>query len=911
MLYFVIFLLVCLGAIAATWKLWLPVAYPHLRDFLENSGQKKFLGHLMFFMATHFPGSDFTDEVVERLERLADEDAVSIENLKTCLEAARKSDPENEHTLSSLGGLYMDEGEYKKAFDVYKVLVARSPENKSYLERLIELTDATTADFSIDKSIHIYEELLQKSPDNMSILKKLGLLYQERVDVEKTTTTYSTLLKLDPSYLESYGVLADINFRKRNYEESFSHLKTLISLDQAAWDFVTKLLSKALSTEGTNDNFTTSFKAFLNDREISIDSRRKLASILESLSPSHPQYFQLAILKTAFGETGKAIDCLKTTIAHFPNRRDLFEFQLELLGNESRYGEMVELFKTMFDNFPAAKTATQELLQDYSEKYPDSTALQDYLLTFLERGKDIGALLDTLMKKHLENPDDVSVLKKIATTAIKSKDIPKAIEAYEKLLALDNEPVKNLEILGNLHLHNGNGDKAKECYARIVKTAPTQTAMARKLADLHLLDEEYGKAAKYLELLSDTARDDGELRFKTGETCYLAEEYSKAITHLQAALAVAPDLAPYIHNLIGHSRIMLGETDLAKESFRSIDFKSQSIDHQTKIEILYRIGMAFEDRGLFADALAIFKKAAALDSGYLDMMDRIKALSSKLQSEGPAPAKDRDREGGFIEERLATRYKEVSELGRGGMGIIYKAVDKKLNRPLALKVLPENLKADPEILKRFLREAQAAASLNHPNIVQIFDVEQGEPTYIAMEFIDGENLREILKRDKRMPVMAVKRIALQVALGLDYAHSMGVVHRDIKPDNIMLNKNGEVKITDFGLAKIEYATSMTQIGVVMGTEWYMSPEQLRGLDADKRSDIYSLGITLYELLTGRPPFYKGDVAYQHINVDPPSPREKNDAIPEELDRLVMKCIAKKAERRFQNCKAICDLLKKI
>lgn len=911
MFYFLIFILLCLGAAVSTWKLWFPAAYPHLRDFLEGTGRKKMLGQLMFFIATHFPGEAFSDEAVEKLEKLADENAVSIENLKSCLEASRKKDPANEHTLSSLGGIYMDEGEYKKAFDVYKILVGKCPDNNSYLERLIELTDATTADFSIEKSIHIYEELLQKSPGNLSILKKLGLLYQEKVDVEKTTATYSTLLKLDSNYLESYGVLADINFRKRNYEESFGLLKVLISLDQAAWDFVRKLLSKALSTEGTNDSFTTSFATFLNDREISLDSRKKLATILESLPPSHPQYFQFAILKNSFGETGKAIDCLRTTIAHFPNRRDLFEVQIKLLGIESKFEEMVEVFKTMFGNFPAVRTASQELLQEYSEKYPNAAPLQDYLLTFLERDKNVGPLIENLRKKHLENPDDPSILKKIATTAIKAKDIPQAIDAYEKLLSLNHEPIKNLEILGNLHLHAGNGEKAKNCYAKIVAETPSNSAMVQKLADLHLLDEEYDEAVKYLEILSDAAREDGNLRFKTGETYYVAGNYGKAITHLQMALAIAPDLAPYIHNLIGHSRIMLGETDLAKESFRAIDFKSPTLDHQTKIEILYRMGLVFEERGQYPDAMAVMKKAATLDSGYLDIMDRIKVLTEKIQTEGSGQAREKERESGFIEERLSTRYKEVSELGRGGMGIIYKAVDKKLNRPLALKVLPDNLKADPEILKRFLREAQAAASLNHPNIVQIFDVEQGNPTYIAMEFIDGENLRDILKRDKRMPVMAVKRIALQVAMGLDYAHSMGVVHRDIKPDNIMLNKNGEVKITDFGLAKIEYATSMTQIGVIMGTEWYMSPEQLRGLDADKRSDIYSLGIFLYELLTGRPPFYKGDVAYQHINVDPPSPREKNDAIPEELDRLIMKCIAKKADRRFQNCKAICDLLKKI
>ena len=249
------------------------------------------------------------------------------------------------------------------------------------------------------------------------------------------------------------------------------------------------------------------------------------------------------------------------------------------------------------------------------------------------------------------------------------------------------------------------------------------------------------------------------------------------------------------------------------------------------------------------------------------------------------------------------RYDVVAEIGRGAMGVVYRAVDPMLERTVAIKTI--NMALDPGEMehyeKRFTIEARAAGGLNHPNIVIIYDIgRSGDLAYMAMEYLEGRELKELIAANEVPPDRALEIIAL-VADGLAYAHANDVVHRDVKPANIMILKDGRVKITDFGIARMRTADVRTQTGVVLGSPRYLSPEQVLGKRCDARADTFSLGVILYEMLTGQAPFNGIDVnslMFQIVNFTPPSPSSINPALPPVLDLIIAKALAKTADDRY-------------
>ena len=263
------------------------------------------------------------------------------------------------------------------------------------------------------------------------------------------------------------------------------------------------------------------------------------------------------------------------------------------------------------------------------------------------------------------------------------------------------------------------------------------------------------------------------------------------------------------------------------------------------------------------------------------------------------------------------RYKITGILGRGAMGTVYQAHDPLIEREVAIKAIScAGLKREEaeEFEQRFFREAKSAGQLNHPSIVTIHDIgRSGELSYIAMEFLVGRSLRDILDTHVSLPVERIVQIAAEIADGLAFAHARGIVHRDIKPGNIMVLDNGSVKITDFGIAQLP-SSSLTLIGTAMGTPKYMSPEQVNGRKADGRSDIFSLGAVLYEMLTGRPPFSGAElnaILYQVLNGAPPLPSSINPALPTGFDRIVARAMAKDADKRYANAAEMASDLRKV
>jgi serine/threonine-protein kinase len=294
--------------------------------------------------------------------------------------------------------------------------------------------------------------------------------------------------------------------------------------------------------------------------------------------------------------------------------------------------------------------------------------------------------------------------------------------------------------------------------------------------------------------------------------------------------------------------------------------------------------------------LAAYEALRRRDPARGDVTQRIATLRRDLEATSVAEAATARPPGA----RSESRYEIQGELGRGGMGVVFRARDKRLGRIVALKRLPENLRHNQTAVDLFLREAQAAAALNHRNIVTLYDAGEEDGVYfISMELLEGMPLNAILEKRGRLSTADTARLGLQIAAGLQYAHERRIVHRDIKTANLFYTRERVVKIMDFGLAKTieEVRRSSTMIG---GTPYYMAPEQAAGEAVDHRTDLYAFGVTLFRLVTGALPFVEGDLAYHHRHTPVPDPRELDASVPEAMAALLARLLAKRPEDRHQS-----------
>jgi eukaryotic-like serine/threonine-protein kinase len=268
----------------------------------------------------------------------------------------------------------------------------------------------------------------------------------------------------------------------------------------------------------------------------------------------------------------------------------------------------------------------------------------------------------------------------------------------------------------------------------------------------------------------------------------------------------------------------------------------------------------------------------------------------------------------LVGQVFSNRYRIEREIAHGGMAEVYLARDQSLDRLVALKALFPEFAREPSFVERFRREAQAAANLNHPNIVAIYDWGQESGTYfIVMEYVEGRSLRDLINSEGALDPAHAADITAEIASALAFAHRSGVVHRDVKPGNVLLTTSGTVKVTDFGIARAGTSDGLTQTGSVMGTATYFSPEQAQGLAVDGRSDVYSVGVVLYELVCGVAPFTAESpvsVAYKHVREEPIPPSQRNPAVPPALEQIIMSALAKDPEHRYQSADDLrADLLR--
>ncbi|MEW6041669.1 MAG: serine/threonine-protein kinase, partial [Elusimicrobiota bacterium] len=360
------------------------------------------------------------------------------------------------------------------------------------------------------------------------------------------------------------------------------------------------------------------------------------------------------------------------------------------------------------------------------------------------------------------------------------------------------------------------------------------------------------------------------------------------------------------NKMLGLSFQGQGMLDLAFEKFRVCPLDD------TMKDLLYNLGLDFERKRQFNKAVAVYEHIATTDSKYKDIQEKIELLKKASEGAVFGGAIGKTQESTILIQGSSTtptlgRYEVLKELGKGAMGIVYLGKDPKINRTVAIKTMRFEEGIDEKTLKelkdRFFREAQAAGNLSHPNIVKIFDAgEEQDIAYMAMELLKGEDFKKWTVKDNLLPIDKVLEYIALSAEALDYAHKNGVVHRDIKPANIMLLEDGTLRVTDFGIARLQ-ASSKTATGTVLGTPYYMSPEQIAGKKVDGRADIFSLGVTLYELLTGEKPWKGGEsigTLFFQITQEPyPDLLSIRGDLPKDLFQVIDKSLKKHPDERYQ------------
>ena len=515
----------------------------------------------------------------------------------------------------------------------------------------------------------------------------------------------------------------------------------------------------------------------------------------------------------------------------------------------------------------------------------------------------------------------------------KGGDVPRAAEVLKAL----GKPIDAMRLLGEHHRDKGADEEAARCFEaagedlaagdlyRMLEQFEKAGACYEKLG-------EFAQAAEMFRSAGDRTRAGGNYercgRFAEAAECLAdagdpareAELLSRAGQKLRAgeiqlangleeeAIKVLQELTPE-HADFSKASAILGEIfrkhgkfSLAiKKLTHAIGSASVSRDN---VQAFYSLATVHEANKDIQEAAEIYEKILAFDYHHADVGARLESARALLKQHAAEKQSAAQTGAQPSASQKQGRYKITGKLGRGGMGVVYKAQDTVLDRTVAFKVLPETLKENPEALKNFLREAKSAAQLNHPNIVTVFDAgEQDGAYYIAMEYVDGHTLKEIIKHRGRIAPGGIIHVLSQLCEALAYAHESKIVHRDVKTANAMWTKDKKAKIMDFGLAKaIEEVRNHTT--VVSGTPYYMSPEQTLGKNVDHRTDLYSLGVSIFEMATGTLPFRDGNLPYHHVHTPPPDPREFHPDVPESLCAIIARCLEKDPANRYQSAREI-------
>ncbi len=401
-----------------------------------------------------------------------------------------------------------------------------------------------------------------------------------------------------------------------------------------------------------------------------------------------------------------------------------------------------------------------------------------------------------------------------------------------------------------------------------------------------------------------------------GDFVLAAELYRKqgrADKELSALQRVDPSDARYHSAVIRLAEIFKDQGNLKLASENYVKVIGGGAADMSNLELYYGLAQVCEADGRYDEAANLYQKILLVDFQFKDAGERKRACDARQSQpdagmaapgQGGRPGAGASAPPRGEQGDAARRYKIERELGRGGMGVVYLARDNNLDRVVALKLLPKDFGGDAQAVRRLAAGARSASQLTHPNIAALYDFQQaGGRSFITMEYVEGATLKRFLSGSAGLPVVNCLKVVYQCCQGLDYAHKKGLIHQDIKPSNIMINKQSVVKILDFGLAGA--------VGGETPTGAYMSPEQLQGGGLDHTTDIYSLGLVFYEMLTGGHPFAEDDAAYHHMHTQPAPPGKLRPGLPGKLDQIVLACLQKDRAKRFKSAAQLAAALREV
>ncbi len=567
------------------------------------------------------------------------------------------------------------------------------------------------------------------------------------------------------------------------------------------------------------------------------------------------------------------------------------------------YGKAAEVFARCKDMVQAAEVCL---------KGKDRAKAADYFILAKEYERaaeihrqdgDTRAACEVMAEKYRQE-GNISMAAKMYMDAGFFSHAAELFEQCGEYLNAGESFMHSAEYASAAMMFNEGGDKSKAAEAYIKAGDP------QKAAQIYIQLDELDKATPLVEEAGDYVLA-AELYRKQGML-------EKEMAALQKVDSQDPRYYPAVVRLAEIFKDR-GNLNLAAESY--IKVIGGAGPGQNNLDLYYGLGTVYEAGEKFKDAAEIYQKILLVDFQFKDVTDRKKNCEMhisqpKAAQSAPGPASAAVAAGAAAPQGrqadASKRYAIVKELGRGGMGVVYLAKDNNLNRVVALKLFPKSVGDNPRTVERFVSETRSVSQLTHPNIAALYEFQQaGGRSFITMEYVEGATLKRLLSGAQKLPLVNILKVVYQCCQGLDYAHKKGIIHRDIKPSNIMINKQNAVKILDFGLARAAGEETLADAGAASVAAMYTSPEQLTGGEIDQTTDIYSLGVVFYEMLTGSNPFANGDAAYNHMHTEPMPPRQLRPELPEKLDQIVLTCLQKDRAKRFPSAAHLAMSLREV
>ncbi|HHT9138390.1 MAG TPA: protein kinase domain-containing protein [Candidatus Wunengus sp. YC60] len=699
-------------------------------------------------------------------------------------------------------------------------------------------------------------------------------------------------------YMRYHLVMGELLYVKVEYDEA---LRILNKLKLIGSHFSDKfyILAKIYIKKGLVDKALDEYRNLFHLCPHRLDTALKgFVEIIELDPMNESAYKSLCDAYKKRGVLDKAISEYETT-----SRLNNNSINKYILGHlycfAGRIKDSIAIFNKYLTIQPIDTNIQFFLAYIYSENNEIERAVgifQDLIVKDPAKLGTVISHLEKLLIRKLDEKQTQSLLNSLSEfcTKVKVTDIPLAENILAKIIKLkpnDSAYQNKLEILlanaSEQYLKEGQVNMAYEKLQKLINLRPDNSDYAKRYKDVHkiIIEPKIKNLEGMLSNINLPEEEANKIRYELA-ILYEEKEDDRALSLLQTV-----ERSPSEYQLDAQFRLGMlffkkGVPNTAEEYYDKI--VEAVIPMDKKVDFLYQISTTFEEHGFLEKALAIYKRIISFDIGYKDVTKRLELATKKLEVELAMNAS---------ELVLKDRYEDIQLIGQGSIGAVYKAVDKILKRKVALKIIKDEYKNNKDAVECFVRETQLVSHFKHPGFITIYDININKHFYIVMDYIEGDDLQRLMKNGA-LPIKEAVQIAINVSDALSCAHQNGVVHRDVKPSNILVMKNQKIKIADFGLAQLMTPSVIAQPGQVLVSPVYMSPEQIKGETVDYRSDIYSFGIILYEMLTGKPPFNDGDIAYRHINEEPVPPASLNSKIPRWLENIVLKCLRKSPEERY-------------